>query len=101
MLRVGDCPGDPLRNKLGVFDLRLLSGKTAVHSDPITWSKDAPVEYAALQLLNVFFGVPQISLQLPCMPQDHKTILQHYLHVWNEHRSTLLDGKLRVMAVIS
>ena len=96
MLRVGDCPGDPLRNKLGVFDLRLLSGKTAVHSDPITWSKDAPAEYAALQLLNVFFSVPQISLQLPYMPQDHKTMLQHYLRVWNEHRSTLLDGKLRV-----
>ena len=96
ILRVGDCPGDPLLNRLGTFDLRMLSGKSAVHSDMLMWKPEEKPEHAALQLLAVFFSVPQISVYLPEMPEEHKAMLAHYLAVWREHRDLLLNGRLRV-----
>lgn len=96
ILRVGDCPADPLRNRGGVFDLRLLSGSTAVHSDMLMWTAEEKPEHAALQLLAVLFSVPQISVYLPHMPSDHKKMLGHYLAIWKKYRNTLLNGRLRV-----
>ncbi len=94
MLRVSDCPNDAIRNRIGSVDLRLISGKTAVHSDMIMWHTDEKPEHAAIQLLSVLFAVPQISLKLACAREEHKKLIAAYLAFWKAHRNVLLDGEL-------
>ena len=94
MFRASDCPGDVLCNRLLTLRLRLTSGNTAVHSDMLEWNLREPPECAALQLLNVLFSVPQISVRLMELPESHREMLRFWLGFWREHRSTLLFGKL-------
>ena len=94
MLRVGDCPGDILANRSQIVNLRLTSGKTAVHSDMIMWNEKDSVENAALQFANVIFSVPQISMLIKDLPQEHIEMLKFYISFWKEYRKVLLDGKL-------
>ncbi len=94
MLRVGDCPCDTLRNRLGIINLRMTSGKTAVHSDMLMWNTLDTPENAALQLAAVLFGVPQISVRVDKLPREHLKMLKFYISFWKEWREVLLDGKL-------
>jgi len=94
MLRVGDCPNDAVKNRQEIVNLRFTSGKTAVHSDMIMWNINEPVESAAQQVTNILYSVPQISVKLETLPEDHKKMLKFYLSFWRENRETLLDGKL-------
>ena len=94
MLRVGDCPGDILANRSQIINLRMTSGKTAVHSDMIMWSEKDTVENAALQFANVIFSVPQISMLIKDLPREHIEMLKFYISFWKEYRYVLLDGKL-------
>lgn len=94
MLRVGDCPGDILANRSQAINLRLTSGKTAVHSDMIMWNENDTVENAALQFANVIFTVPQISMLVRNLPQEHIDMLRFYIDFWKEYRSVLLNGKI-------
>ncbi len=94
MLRVTDCPNDAIRNRVNVVALRLTSGNTAVHSDMLMWHPEDPVESAALQIANSLYSVPQISVKIATLPEDHKKMLGYYLAFWREHRDTLIDGKL-------
>jgi len=94
MLRVGDCPGDILANRSQIINLRLTSGKTAVHSDMIMWNENDTVQNAALQFANVIFSVPQISMLIKNLPQEHIEMLNFYISFWKKYRSVLLDGKL-------
>ena len=96
MLRVADCPNDTQSNRNGIIDLRLISGSTAVHSDMIMWHHDETNEAAAAQLLAVIFGVPQISLRIPELKEDHRQLLAYFLSFWRKHRDVLLEGKLIV-----
>ncbi len=96
MIRVGDCAMDPLTNRIGVLDLRLTSGKTAVHSDMIIWDYKDEAHIAAKQLVAVLFGVPQISVHLDKLPDKHYEMLKNYLNFFDEHREVLLDGKLTI-----
>jgi alpha-galactosidase len=98
MLRAGDCPNSYLANRVKTIDLRLLSGKTAVHADMIMWHPTERVESAALQLLNILFSVPQVSVRLKDLPADHRAMLEFYLGYWNSNRAVLLDGKLEPSA---
>ena len=93
MLRVGDVPNDFQGNRIGMVDVRLLAGETAVHSDMLMWHYDEPVESAAMQLVHVLFSVPQISVRLDEIPEEHNNMLKHYLSFWREHRDVLLDGE--------
>ena len=93
MLRVGDCANDMLRNRMGVIDLRLTSGKTAVHSDMIIWNYDDTNENVAKQLIAVLFGVPQISVVLEKISEEHQRVLKFYLEFWIKHRDILINGK--------
>jgi alpha-galactosidase len=95
MLRAADCPGDALENRVRTLTLRLLAGETPVHSDMLMWSAADHVESAALQLLNVLFAVPQISVRLDLLPPEHLEMLRFWLGFWREHRDVLLDGRLR------
>ncbi|MBQ1954303.1 MAG: alpha-galactosidase, partial [Clostridia bacterium] len=94
MLRVGDCPDDAIQNRRGIVDLRFTSGGTAVHSDMLMWNVSEPVESAAVQVASVLFSVPQVSMLIDKLPEDHKKMLSFYLDFWTEHRDVLLDGKL-------
>ncbi|MBE6627728.1 MAG: alpha-galactosidase [Ruminococcaceae bacterium] len=94
MLRVGDCPNDAILNRQGIVNLRLTSGNTAVHSDMVMWNREDTVEGAAVQLANILYSVPQISVKLDGLPEDHKKMLAFYLSFWREHRDVLIEGKL-------
>ncbi|XID90261.1 glycoside hydrolase family 36 protein [Paenibacillaceae bacterium WGS1546] len=94
MFRAADCPNDAIENRVRTLDIRLLSGDTSVHSDMLMWSVEEPVESAALQLLNVLFSVPQISMKLDRLPADHMAMLKFWLGFWRENRDALLDGRL-------
>ena len=94
MFRAGDCPNDAVTNRERTIDIRLLCGATAAHADMLMWHRDEPVEAAALQLLNVLFSVPQISVLLDEVPFEHLAMLGFWLGFWREHRETLMDGTL-------
>ncbi len=97
MLRVGDCPCDIHKNRAGVMNLRLTSGKTAVHSDMIMWNFDDTVENAALQFTSVLYSVPQISVRVDKLPKDHLKMLKSYIDFWYANKEVLLDGKLTAL----
>ena len=97
MLRVGDCPCDILKNRIGIINLRMTSGKTAVHSDMIMWNVEDTVENAALQFASVLYGVPQVSVRVDKLPQDHRKMLEHYISFWKEWKAVLIEGKLTAM----
>ncbi len=92
--RANDCPYDAHTNRRAMMDVRLLCGATACHSDMLMWHPDEPVASAALQLVNVLFGVPQISVLLDRLPADHQAMVRFWLGWWLEHRAVLLDGAL-------
>lgn len=94
LFRVTDCPNDALLNRIHSLDLRLTSGKTAVHSDMLMWNKNDTNEGVMYQLLAIMFCVPQISVHFDNITEEHKRLLKNYLAFWREHRDTLLNGKL-------
>jgi len=89
MFRVSDCPSDFITNRVGMVDLRLLSGDTAVHSDMLMWHKDDKVEVAARQILNILFAVPQISVRLADIPEDHKRMVTFWTKFFIDHKELL------------
>ena len=94
IFRAADCPMDLLENRVRTIDLRLLSGDTAVHSDMLIWSPDDTPELAALQILNVIFSTPQISVVLETLPAGQRKMLEFWLKFCNIYRDTLLRGRL-------
>lgn len=94
MFRAGDCPNDSLGNRIRTLDIRLLCGSTAVHSDMLMWNSAEPVESAAMQFINILFSVPQVSVRLNELPDDHFEMVRFWLGFWREHRDVLLGGKL-------
>jgi len=93
MFRAGDCPNSYHYNRVRITDLRLLSGNTAVHSDMVMWHPEDPVESAALQLIHTIFSVPQLSVRIDKIPEDHKEMLRFWNSYWLNNRYVLLDGK--------
>lgn len=94
MFRANDCPNDSIQNRVRTLDLRLLSGNTAVHSDMIMFNPNEPLESAAMQLINVIFSVPQISLRLNDIGEDYLSMLRFWLAFSREHSDVLLRGEL-------
>lgn len=95
MLRAADCPNMATINRVRVTDTRLLGGKSAIHSDMLMWHPEDQVEHAALQILNIIFSVPQISVRLNEIPQEHKEMVAYWIQYWNENRATLLQGEFQ------
>lgn len=94
MFRVADCPADINRNRVGIIDLRLTSGNTAVHSDMLEWNMAVDYKTAMLQVLNIMFGVPQISVKLEELPEEHRKALKFWLSFREQHRKALMEGRL-------
>lgn len=95
MFRASDCPNDSIENRVRTIDIRLLSGNTPVHADMIMWNSEEPVQSAALQMINILFSVPQISVKLDRLPDQHREMLAFWLEFWKEYRYVLLDGQLK------
>ncbi|MEA3477960.1 MAG: glycoside hydrolase family 36 protein [Bacteroidota bacterium] len=93
MFRAADCPNMGIINRVRTTDLRLLSGNTAVHSDMFRWHAEDPVESAALQILNILFSVPQLSVKLDSIPDDHVKMAAFWIKYWKENKDILMDGK--------
>ena len=89
MFRVGDCPDDLISNRVGMVDLRLLMGGSAVHSDMLMWHPQETVENAAVQIQNILFAVPQISVRLAELPETHRRMLGFWMDFIRRHRSLL------------
>ncbi|MNI31906.1 hypothetical protein D3C73_858010 [compost metagenome] len=97
MFRASDCPNDSIQNRVRTLDIRLICGNTAAHADMIMWHPEEPVASAALQLINLLFSVPQVSMLLDKLPADHMAMLEYWLAFWKENRELLLEGKLEPM----
>mgnify|MGYP001259029358 CR=1 FL=1 len=95
LFRAGDCPDDALSNRVSTIDLRLLCGNSAAHSDMLMWHQEEETASAALQILNVLYAVPQISVDLTALPTEHREMLAFWLSFWRKHRNILLFGQLR------
>jgi len=94
MFRAGDCPNDSLSNRVRVIDIRLLSGNTPAHSDMLMWNSSDTIESAAMQVINVLYSVPQISVLLDKIPEQHYKMLKYWLKFWRDNKDILIDGKL-------
>ena len=92
MIRAGDVPGDPLRNRARVARLRLTSGTTAVHSDMLEWNPRETPQQAAQQILSVLFSAIQYSMRLDRLPAAHKRMMRHWIAWTAAHRGALLRG---------
>ena len=95
MLRGVDCPNAGPVNRKETADLRLLADATAVHSDMIVWHPNEPVASAALQILNVLFSVPQLSVRLAEVSPEHRKMIGFWLRYWKDNRAVLLDGEFQ------
>lgn len=93
MFRAFDCPNDSNTNRIRTTDVKLLCGESAVHSDPLTWNYEETVEVAAFQFLNALFSVPQLSVEIATLPEDHYNMVKFYTTFWREHSEILLRGK--------
>lgn len=92
MLRVNDCPYSANTNTRGVAELRMTSGKTAVHTDMIMWHPNTPKEDVSRQLLAAMFAVPQISVLLKSLSAEHLRVVQRFLNYYRENLPILKEG---------
>ncbi|MEV5583079.1 glycoside hydrolase family 36 protein [Streptomyces parvus] len=92
MLRSDDCPADSTANRVRTIDTSLLAIGSAVHSDPLLWDTDAPVEAAARQLIGALHSVPQISVRLDALIPEQAAAVRFWLGQWRRLRPQLLDG---------
>ncbi len=94
MVRVWDCPLDPLYNRLGAINLRLTSGNCAVHADMINWARNDTPENVGARLFGTIFSVPQISARMNEISDEQKAALKNYLDCYNANKEVLMKGKL-------
>ncbi|MDL9980215.1 glycoside hydrolase family 36 protein [Microbacterium sp. ASV49] len=94
VIRADDCPADADQNRRSIVDLRLFAERQIVHSDPLMWDPTAGPDAPARQVLNAFFGVPQLSMPLGSLPASHARVVAELIAEWEGLRDTLLGGEL-------
>ncbi|MFE0068476.1 glycoside hydrolase family 36 protein [Nonomuraea sp. NPDC059023] len=95
MVRASDCPLSALHNRQRTIDLRLVAGPLAVHADMMMWHPAESAERVAVQLINVLFAVPQISVDLTAQSAAQTAALRFWLAFVKEHAEVLQRGRLR------
>ncbi len=93
MFRGVDAPNNAIANRIETTNLRIMAGNTAVHSDMFIWRKEEAVESAALQILNILYSVPQLSVRLAEIPEKHLDMIRNWFDYWNSNQHILLDGE--------
>ena len=96
MMRACDCPGDRVTNRRAIANLRLTSGKMAVHSDMLLWTLADTPESAAEFVLNSIFGTVQYSVRLGSLSPAHLKMVRHWVKFSREHLSALQRGEFAV-----
>lgn len=96
IFRVNDCPLDFITNRMGIADLKVFSGNTAIHSDMIMWDSADTPEGAALQFASIIFGVPQFSMRMEELSKEHRKVTKFWINLYNENKKLFLDGKFKV-----
>lgn len=94
MFRVDDCPKSALTNRVGLVDLRLISGATSCHSDMLMWHPDESAENVAIQLLACLYGVVQLSMKIGELSDNHLNVLRNYLR-FSAQYSQVLAGDIQ------
>ncbi|WP_246266513.1 glycoside hydrolase family 36 protein [Nonomuraea typhae] len=94
MIRASDCPLSALHNRQRTIDLRLIAGPLAVHADMLMWHPAESAEHVAVQLINVLFAVPQISVDLTAQSAAQTAALRFWLGFVKEHAEVLQRGVL-------
>ncbi|MDD6033151.1 MAG: alpha-galactosidase [Oscillospiraceae bacterium] len=89
LFRVGDCPDDLISNRVGMVDLRLLSGSSAVHSDMLMWHPEESCENAAIQLENVLFATLQLSVRPGLLTEAQREMVCFWIRFMKEHCALL------------
>lgn len=95
MFRVTDCPNSAIRNRVGIVDLRMLSGTTAVHSDPLMWHLEEAPELAAIQIISSIFSTVQISVKLQDSTEEIRKMLCFWVEFMRKHKDLLQKEQLR------
>ena len=98
IFRVNDCPMDFITNRMGIADLRMFSGSTAIHSDMIMWDPTDTPEGAALQFASIMFGIPQFSMRMEELAPEHKKVTDFWLKLWRDNRDLLTEGEFSVQS---
>ena len=94
MMRVGDCPGSALRNRVHIANMRMLCAGTAVHSDMLRWNDGESVENAQWLVLNSIFGVVQYSAVLEKASPEMRAMLKRWIDFARRHSDALLRGRI-------
>lgn len=89
LFRAADCPLDMMRNRIATVQLRYLMGKAPVHSDMLMWNPEEPAQAVARQLLSCLFAVPQISVRLEELSEEHRAVLKTFLDFCRANRALL------------
>ena len=92
ILRVDDCPMSQLSNRVGLVDLRILSGDTAVHSDMVMWNKGEEPEGVAIALQHCFFGSLQLSVRLAECEREILEVIRYHMELAQEWFEERLGG---------
>lgn len=94
MLRVGDCPGSLLQNRVSLIDLRLIAGERAVHADPVEWNVDERPENIARYFINVIFSTLQYSAYPSELTQTQRKVSEKFIRFMKEYEEVLQHGEL-------
>jgi len=100
LFRAFDCPNDSATNRLRTTDVRLICGRSKVHSDMFMWHPKEEVEAAALQINSILFSVPQLSVRLAEQPKEHIEMIRFWTGYYNKNRNLLMgdNGTFRAHA---
>ena len=86
--RSGDCAQDFTTNRYHIIMLRLYTD-AAVHADMVQMIPNEDAEKSALQLTNILFSTPQISVDLDKISEDQRRMLRFWLGFMSEKRELL------------
>ena len=94
MFRVGDCAGNYLKNRASIFDLKMLMGGQAVHSDMLMMAPFEDPRINALQIISCMFGVMQFSGRLERLDGRMLQMSRFWLSFLKEHKALLQSSNL-------
>ena len=94
LFRVGDCPNNFVKNRVGITDLRMLSGDSAIHADMLMWNPNESPVNCAIQIENVLFGVLQLSVRLDQQSPEQLELIRFWIDFMDKNRRLLLDTPL-------
>lgn len=95
IFRVGDCPNSGISNRVGIVDLRLLSGNTAIHSDMVMWNKNEIPENASLQIINCLFATLQLSVKLEELDYKQECMIKNYINFMKDNKELLQNSLIQ------